>query len=181
MRTLMVHAAALLLLTGAVACDTSGNAGESRRAAVVTFETGEVLIETETDTFQLDVEIAERNEQRGLGLMERDHLPEDSGMIFLYPDPQGPDEGFYMFRTRIALDIAFMDEDGRIVAIQQMEPCQSSNPQLCRVYTPGVAYTAALEVNRGYFERRDIDLGDRVVFERAEAQVLGGGSGEGEA
>lgn len=168
MRTLLIHTTALLLLGGAVGCDVGRDTGTTRRPATVTFETGTVQIETETDTFHVDVEIAERGDQRSLGLMEREHLPEDAGMIFLYPDVKHPDEGFYMFRTRIALDIAFMDEDGQIVAIQEMEPCTSSNPNLCHVYSAGVPFTAALEVNRGYFEQRGIGTGDRIIFERSD-------------
>ncbi len=166
MRKMLLHATALLLLTAAAACDATGGNAEPRRGAAIVFETGEVRIETEADTVHLAVEIAESGAQRAQGLMEREQLAEDAGMIFLYPGQQGPDNGFYMFRTRIPLDIAFMDEDGRIVAIRQMLPCESPNPQLCRVYTPGVPYNSALEVNLGYFERHGIGLGDRIVFER---------------
>lgn len=165
MRKTMVLATPLLLLVGLAACD-GGDTDTVRRGPAVEFDTGTVRIETEADTFDLTVEIAEQGNQRAHGLMERDHLPADAGMIFLYPRPQSPDNGFYMFRTRIPLDIAFMDEDGEIVAIRQMLPCESPNPRLCTVYAPGVPYSSALEVNLGYFERHGIDLGDRVVFER---------------
>ena len=110
------------------------------------------------------MEIAENEDQRAHGLMERSHLPADAGMMFLYPERQEPTAGFWMYRTLIPLDIAFLDDDGRIVAIRAMEPCASPNPRVCRIYEPGVPYRSALEVNRGYFARHGVELGDRVVL-----------------
>lgn len=153
--------AALVVVTG-YGCDRPG--GEPAEfAPAIAFDTAAVLVETETDTFRLSVELAETPEQKAYGLMERPHLPEEHGMLFLYAEPQPAGSGFWMFRTRIPLDIAFLDDEGRIVAILAMEPCESPNPAVCRTYSPGVPYSAALEVNRGYFERRGVEVGDRVV------------------
>ena len=124
-------------------------------------------IETAEDTFRLHAEIAESDEQRSFGLMERTSLPEDAGMLFVYDEPQPGGAGFWMFHTLIPLDIAFIDADGRIVAILRMEPCESPYPQWCPSYAPGVAYRSALEVNAGYFAKRGIRIGDRVVPDSA--------------
>lgn len=167
---------ALLLVCSWVVpgCETSEP--EPERAPAVVFDTTTARIETATDTHSLTVEVARSPAQRTQGLMERRSLPDDAGMIFLFEEEQGAEEGFWMFRTRIPLDIAYLDEDGRIVAIRQMEPCASPYAEPCqleaRPYAPGAPYRAALEVNRGYFERRGIRPGDRVVVE----QVAEGGS-----
>lgn len=158
----------LAILTFAVptACreeDPSDRAAAGDRAAIVEFGAGRVRIETPTDTLRLETEIAENDAQRIHGLMDRDTLAEDAGMLFVYAEPRGPRDGFWMYRTRIPLDIAFLDAEGRIVAIRSMEPCASPDPRWCPTYEPGVPYTAALEVRRGWFERHGVRVGDRVV------------------
>ena len=108
------------------------------------------------------VEVASTPEQRARGLMERDRLAADAGMLFRFDPPAPAEQGFYMYRTRIPLDIAFLDADGRILDIQTMTPCDSRVAVLCRVYRPGQGYHQALEVNAGYFQRHGIRPGDRV-------------------
>jgi uncharacterized protein len=122
-----------------------------------------VRIMTANDTVHLSVEIAETLEQQRIGLMERRSLPADEGMLFVYTEPQPGTASFFMFRTRIPLDIAFVDASGRLVAIRQMEPCTSPVAAWCERYGPGVPYIAALEVNSGYFEARGVEVGDRVT------------------
>lgn len=161
-----ITAGLLLAVLALGACNRGGDgtwSTDDGAIPVVTFEAGKVRIETGTDTLELRVEFADREDQRMYGLMERDHLDPDAGMLFRYDEPQEGSSGFWMYRTRIPLDIAFLDEDGRIVAIRSMEPCTSPNPRLCRIYSPGVGYSSALEVNRGYFAQHGVAVGDRVV------------------
>lgn len=128
----------------------------------VAFDTAAVLIETSEGEVRIRAEIAETSAQRAHGLMERSSLPPEQGMLFMYVEPQDEESGFWMYRTRIPLDIAFLDETGDIVAIMEMEPCESPNPRLCPIYSPGQEFVAALEVNRGAFERWGVRVGDRV-------------------
>lgn len=69
-----------------------------------------------------------------------------------------------MYRTRIPLDIAFIDARGRIAAIETMQPCRSDSPADCPATLAGVTYVAALEVNAGFFAEHGIGLGDCVVW-----------------
>jgi uncharacterized protein len=124
------------------------------------------------DTFLVAVELAETERQLSTGLMEREQLAADAGMLFLFREAQSGRRGFWMYRTRIPLDVAFLDAEGIIVAIREMEPCSSPIARFCRTYAPGVPYQAALEVNRGYFAGRGIGLGARVVLERAPQNGL---------
>jgi uncharacterized protein len=133
---------------------------------IVEFDTATAYVITGEDTFRLHVDIAEREDQRSYGLMERPVLPPESGMIFLYRERQPADAGFWMYRTRIPLDIAFFDDDGTIVAVRQMDPCPHVDPRGCPSYEPGVPYHGALEVNRGYFSARGLGIGDRVTLNR---------------
>jgi uncharacterized membrane protein (UPF0127 family) len=157
--------------------ERGGNGGADTAPAPMSpasfnFDSALVRIETAGDTHQVHVEVAEREEQRAFGLMERTSLAEDAGMVFLYNDPQPGTSGYWMYRTRIPLDIAFFDGAGRIVAILQMEPCPSSVPEQCRIaasgYSPGKPYTGALEVNRGYFAQHNVQVGDRLTVVRRQ-------------
>jgi uncharacterized protein len=118
------------------------------------------------------VEVARTVAERSRGLMARDHLDEDAGMLFLYRDIQSPRSGFWMYRTRIPLDIAFIGEDGRIGATFTMLPCASENPAECPVTYPGVPYRAALEVNAGVFEALGIAEGDCVSWPDSAGHCL---------
>lgn len=119
-------------------------AGQQRRASAV----------------MINAEFALDNEQRSRGLMHREHLAEDEGMLFYYPDSEY--RGFWMFQTLIPLDIAFLDDEGRILQIQTMEPCMSSNPRDCPGYQSSDAARAALELNAGAFAEFSIAQGDYV-------------------
>ncbi|HEX8525167.1 MAG TPA: DUF192 domain-containing protein [Tepidisphaeraceae bacterium] len=69
-------------------------------------------------TFAL--EIARNDADRERGLMRRDSMPADHGMIFVFPKPQMM--SFWMKNTRIPLDILYIDADGKVLSIKQMKP-----------------------------------------------------------
>ncbi|MCC5900543.1 MAG: DUF192 domain-containing protein [Halomonas sp.] len=121
-----------------------------------------LAIHSDSGPHRLEVEVAETTAQRQRGLMGREHLPEESGMLFRFESEQSADNAFWMYRTLIPLDIAFIDADGRIVAINTMQPCESDTPRECSSYPAGAAYHSALEVNAGYFAERGIKVGDCV-------------------
>jgi hypothetical protein len=119
------------------------------------------LIETDDGEVAVAVEIADSESEQEVGLMHRESLAQDAGMIFLFPDEHvGP---FWMKDTLIPLSIAFVGSDGRIRRILDMEPCRADP---CRLYDPGVGYTSALEVNQGAFARWGVRDSDRLRLER---------------
>ena len=63
------------------------------------------------------VEIADEEPERQRGLMYRDPLPEDRGMLFQWPNEPAEERGFWMHNTPSSLDIVYVGEDGRIVSI----------------------------------------------------------------
>ena len=109
----------------------------------------------------LQVEVAVTDEQRQTGLMGRKTLAPDAGMLFVYDSPRAPDHGFWMFKTLIPLDIAYIDNAGVIRSIRQMYPCRASNGVGCPAYPAGTAVSQALEVNQGFFRDHYIRTGDR--------------------
>jgi uncharacterized membrane protein (UPF0127 family) len=124
-------------------------------------ERGTLLIETRTGPVELSVELADSTDERRRGLMERESLPADAGMVFLFEREH--EGGLWMKDTLIPLSAAFLDRDGRVLRILDMEPCEADP---CPVYDPGVSYVAAVEANRGAFERLGVAVGDVAQLER---------------
>ena len=116
------------------------------------------------DGLRVSLEVASEPEQRRLGLMGREYLDENAGMLFSYGRERGANTGFWMYRTLIPLDIAFMRDDGTIVSINQMEPCADKPSRECPSYPAGAPYSHAVEMNQGFFEANGITLGDRLVW-----------------
>jgi uncharacterized protein len=161
----VVAALAAGMIAGIAACGTSEAPADDASGAydqVLHFDTAVVRIVTAADTVRLTVQVAATEAQRALGLMERRALPENAGMLFLYPATQSDSAAFWMFRTRIPLDIAFIDSTGVIRAIRSMVPCETALAQGCPTYPAGAPFRAALEVNREYFARHGVRVGDRV-------------------
>jgi uncharacterized protein len=162
-----------MLATLVAACGGGGDARERTNeeyGTVLPFDTATVRIASPTDTHRVIVELAETPEQQALGLMERRSLAPDGGMLFLYATAQPESSAFWMFRTRIPLDIAFADSAGVIRTIRSMEPCTSELAQSCLSYPAGAPYRAALEVNRGWFAARRIRVGDRLLLADTSAR-----------
>lgn len=123
--------------------------------------TGVLHIETASGEVLVEVSIAETPESRQQGLMGVEEMAEDAGMVFLEKQPV--QQAFWMKDTLIPLSIAFWDEEGRIQAILDMEPCREDP---CEVYDPGVTWIGAVEVNEGFFADHDVQTGDTVTLER---------------
>ncbi|MGC6491809.1 MAG: DUF192 domain-containing protein [Myxococcota bacterium] len=100
------------------------------------------------------VEVADDPGERARGLMHRDTLAADEGMLFVYPDTEP--RRFWMKDTRIPLSIAFLDASGRIVKISQMEAF--STKRTASLYPARFA----IEMNRGWFEAHGVAVGQHV-------------------
>jgi uncharacterized protein len=150
MRRILFLSISLLLL---VSCD--GYYEESDNP----FKFGNVLIDTGDGSKIVKVEVADNAELRSLGLSDRDELPENSGMVFVYFEDANT--SFWMKDTKIPLSIAFFDVDGRIHTILDMPPCESDP---CPTYAPDKPYRGALEVNLGSFEKWGVEIGDKVTI-----------------
>jgi uncharacterized membrane protein (UPF0127 family) len=98
------------------------------------------------------LEIADTDELRQKGLMRRDSMPKDQGMIFVFLD-EAP-RSFWMKNTRIPLDIIYLDARGRIVSIKQMKPFD-----LTGTPSDGPAQYA-IELNEGTASKLGIKPGD---------------------
>ncbi|HSH56664.1 MAG TPA: DUF192 domain-containing protein [Halomonas sp.] len=136
----------------------------SASAAKVPAKRWPLTVSTSSGVHEFRAEVAQTSAERSRGLMGREHLAEDAGMLFLYASEQPGRSGFWMYNTLISLDIAFIDRVGRIVSTHTMLPCGSDAPGDCPVTRPGVPYRAALEVRAGRFEELGIKVGDCVAW-----------------
>lgn len=100
-------------------------------------------------------EVADNPEVSARGLMFREELAEDAGMLFVFPAPRKA--SFYMKNTRIPLSIAYILADGTIAEIHDMEPLNES-PVPSR--SDQILY--ALEMNQGWFEQHAIEPGAKI-------------------
>lgn len=122
------------------------------------FGVGTILIDgADEGPILLSGEVADTDETRSFGLMGRTELPDDYGMVFVYFEPR--DCCFYMKNTLVPLSIAFFDTGGRIVDIQDMEPCDEKP---CPLYRSDAPYVGALEVKQGLFEEWGVSVGDGI-------------------
>ncbi|GHA93192.1 DUF192 domain-containing protein [Modicisalibacter luteus] len=127
-------------------------------------EKGTLTIDNGEQAYRLNVEIARTTKERAFGLMERDRLAADAGMLFVYQQLQPPSTGFWMHRTRIPLDVAFIGAEGTIRAIDTMVPCGNDVNARCPTYQAGEPFQYALEVNAGFFEAHGVKVGDQVTL-----------------
>lgn len=102
----------------------------------------------------LRAEVADTPAQRALGLMYRERLDADAGMLFVYEAPGI--QAMWMKNTLIPLSVAFIDGDARIVGIADMAPHSET------IHASAAPALFALEVNRGWFARHGVRAGDRV-------------------
>jgi len=154
-RGLLALLAALLLAAAAACGDGAGDGNGDNDNADGTLPTAKIsLISVAGERRELTVELARTGAERSRGLMNRDRLPEERGMLFVFE--KETKSGFWMKDTKIPLSIAFIAADGAILETQDMEPLAE---ELLR---PAQVYRYALEVNQGWFERHGLGAGDRV-------------------
>lgn len=144
--TLHILVIALLPLLAAPGCTRAADEGPvNRNLPTISMKIG-------GETFTL--EIAANEDTRQTGLMNRKSMPDDHGMIFVFPDEQIM--GFWMKNTYIPLDILYVNADKQVVSIHRMQPLD-----LNRVISAAPA-KFAIELNAGAAARAGVRVGDRL-------------------
>jgi uncharacterized protein len=141
-KTVRLLAAAALLWQAAA----SWAQGQPQNLPTVPLQAGMHLIRAQ---------VAQSPEQRQVGLMFRREMPANEGMLFVFeaPSPQC----FWMRNTLLPLSIAFLADDGTVVNVEEMQP--QTDDSHCSAKP--VRY--ALEMNKGWFDRRGIKPGTRIT------------------
>ena len=119
---------------------------------------GEPSVELGGKTFS--VEIADTSEKQALGLMFRDSMPADAGMIFIFPN-EAP-RSFWMKNCRIPLDIMYFDKDMKMVSVSaNTPPCRVER---CPSYPSSGPAMFVLELNGGVASELGVGPGDQLTL-----------------
>ena len=122
---------------------------------------GEVRFQTPKQDFiaAIDVELAQDDSKRQIGLMYRDKLAENQGMLFIF---EGDDtRAFWMKNTVLSLDMIFVNSKDEIVTIHK-----NTTPYSEQSYVSSKPAQFVIEVNAGYTDRHKVSVGDRIVWSR---------------
>ena len=135
------------------ASPTTQAGAQGRRAETESLRVGGATVQ---------IRLAMTNEDRRRGLGGVTSLPRDTGMLFVYAEPWLPD--YWMKDCLMALDIAFIGDDGTILQVETLAPptqgtrdediASTQAPEPCRL---------VLEMAGGWFARRGVVAGDRVI------------------
>ncbi len=150
MRALLSLAAAVLLLAACSGADEAPAEPSLRTVALTVADADGRAVAS------LTAEVAAMPEERQRGLMFRQSLGEDEAMLFVFPAETGG--AFWMKDTPIPLTIAFLAADGRVLDLLDGEPFDET------LLWPAAPYRYALEVNAGWFARRGLAEGARIVL-----------------
>ena len=142
----------LLLIALAAGCQKSG---PSSGLATVDMRIG-------SQTYTL--EVANTDAARQKGLMERDAMPANHGMIFVFAESR--ELSFWMKNTRIPLEILYLDETGRVVSIREMKPYDRTS------VPSGAPAKYAIELNVGQVRRSGVKAGDVLEIPASARQAV---------
>ncbi len=130
----------LLVASSAAGCVSNNN-------VIITGNGAAVALNNET----IFAEIADSPDEWQKGLMYRESLAENGGMLFVFPEEA--ERSFWMKNTKIPLDAIFVSANLTVVNVRTMEPCYEDP---CRSYGSSGPAKYVLEVNKGVAEKNRI-------------------------
>lgn len=158
------------LLSAALAFSLLTASAQAERAPVAQPQAGSpmilpvdsdpLIVETSGGELQFSIEIADSSATRAAGLMFREEMDDDHGMLFIF-ERTSP-VGFWMQNTPMPLDLIFIDEAGLVEAILPGEPFSTDT------ISPGVPVRFVLELKQGTAQENGIAEGDRMRHPRID-------------
>ena len=124
------------------------------RAMLLIADPSPLVAETASGPHSFTIEIADESSERERGLMFRQDMDDDHGMLFVFPETK--EAGFWMKNTPMPLDLIFIGEDGRVRGILPGEPFSEA------VISPGKPVRFVLELKAGTARKNGIAEGDRL-------------------
>ncbi len=116
------------------------------------------ITRTDGSTVEVLAEIARTEEEKNFGFMERENIPEGTGMLFVFDRDQIMN--FWMYNTPTALTIAYIDSRGTIREMYDMTPLSLAS------VSGTVSCRYALEVPQGWFAKNNIEVGSTINLEK---------------
>lgn len=112
------------------------------------------------DDSAITLEIANTPEERAQGLMNRESLEQDRGMLFMYEEED--DRSFWMKNTTIPLDIIFLDSEMQVINIEKADPEPNTADENLERYTSEEAAKYVLEVNQNVSEEIGLEKEEKM-------------------
>lgn len=109
---------------------------------------------------RFEVEIADTSEERARGLMFREELGEDQGMLFVYEEEN--DRSFWMKNTLIPLDIIFLDSDFEVINIERADPEPNTSDDNLQRYRSDRPAQYVLEINQNRSKEIGLEKGSKM-------------------
>ena len=110
----------------------------------------------------IQAEVADTAKKRAQGLMYREHLPKDHGMLFTFDQAQP--WTFWMKNTKIPLDIIWLNEKKQIIYIARNVPICTRTDDGCPQYQPNDPAMYVLELGGGEADRLKLERGSKLQF-----------------
>jgi uncharacterized membrane protein (UPF0127 family) len=120
-----------------------------------------IRVQTPSGTV-IHAEVADTPQKRSTGLMYRDHLEKDHGMLFFFDQAQ--EWTFWMKNTKIALDLIWMDAKKRVIHIERSVPICTRTDDSCPQYRPNEGAMFVLEIAAGTVDGLKIEKGSKLQF-----------------
>jgi hypothetical protein len=113
------------------------------------------LVELFAGMHRIEAEVAATSDSRQIGMMQRTLMPPQRGMLFVFPEVAA--HCMWMRNTLLPLSVAFLDEKGRIINIEEMQPKTENN------HCAAKPARYALEMNPGWFKSRGLSAGFAIM------------------
>lgn len=123
-------------------------------SGVVSAQSAMPVMELTVGFHRIEAEVAASDQNRQVGLMNRKSMAQQHGMLFVFP--QANTHCMWMRNTLLPLSVAFLDDEGKIINIEDMQPQTENNHCASR------PARYALEMNLGWFAQRGLKPGTRL-------------------
>ena len=145
---------ASILMSGCITSDE--NEPAKGGDATVTFLQGDQVL------LAVTCEVADTEKDREVGLMNRDYLDLNSGMLFVFEPPR--EVTFWMKDTNVELDIIFVDTNGTVIGIALADPEPDTPDHLLKRYPSGGAVGWVVEIEQGLSREHNVTIGSRMMI-----------------
>ena len=141
---------------------------ENRTAPAVATATAATYFQIPLEDTRPHLQLALSQAELARGLMYRDHLEQDHGMLFVFDQPAP--RAFWMRNTRIPLDLAYLDANGTVMEIHKLYPYSETT-----VPSRSQAIQFVIEMNRGWFEANQLGVGARLSLQHVTEAIVARG------
>lgn len=112
---------------------------------------------------KFNVELADDDNERAMGLMYRKQMDDDAGMLFIFPDSQY--RAFWMKNTLIPLDILYFDHNRKLINVSENTPPCKNTTTRCPNYPSKKPAKYVLEINAGLSAKHGFKPGDEIIIQ----------------